>query len=103
MLCIGLLVLALICGATENVHAQVAGGNISGTVTDSSARVIANVQIKITNIATGVSREITTNDEGVYSAPNLQAGTLWFAKTLHALHYNDFFLLGVTPSAWIAG
>src|ERR1035437_452781 len=30
-------------------------------------------------------------------------GPLWFAKTLHAPHYNDFFLLGVTPSAWIAG
>ena len=28
---------------------------------------------------------------------------LWFTKTLHALHYNDFLLLGVTPSAWIAG
>jgi hypothetical protein len=28
---------------------------------------------------------------------------VWFAKTLHALHYNDFLLLGVTPSAWIAG
>ena len=75
MLCIGLLVVALICGATENTHAQVAGGNISGTVTDSNARVIANVQIKITNMATGVSREMTTNEEGVYSAPNVQAGT----------------------------
>src|ERR1035437_7300794 len=31
------------------------------------------------------------------------ASGLWFAKTLHAPHYNDFFLLGVTPSAWIAG
>jgi len=35
---------------------------------------------------------------------NLHQGfRVWFAKTLHALHYNDFFLLGVTPSAWIAG
>src|SRR5450631_127954 len=69
------LVLLLLCSVPAIVHAQVAGGNISGTVTDSSARVIGKVQIKITNIATGVSREITTNDEGVYSAPNLQAGT----------------------------
>src|SRR5450631_2736613 len=69
------LVLFLLCSIPAIVHAQVAGGNISGTVTDSSARVIGNVQIKITNIATGVTREITTNDEGVYSAPNLQAGT----------------------------
>jgi hypothetical protein len=28
---------------------------------------------------------------------------VWFAKTLRALHYNDFFLLGVTPSDWLPG
>ena len=69
------LVLFLLCSIPAIVHAQVAGGNISGTVTDSSARVIGNVQIKITNVATGVTREVTTNDEGFYSAPNLLPGT----------------------------
>jgi hypothetical protein len=69
------LVLLLLCSIPALVHAQVAGGNISGTVTDSSARVIGNVQIKITNVATGVTREVTTNDEGFYSAPNLLPGT----------------------------
>jgi Carboxypeptidase regulatory-like domain/TonB-dependent Receptor Plug Domain/TonB dependent receptor len=54
---------------------QVAGGTISGTVTDSSGRVIGNVQIAIDNLATGVTREITTNAEGFYSAPNLVPGT----------------------------
>ena len=47
---------------------------ISETVTDSSARVVTGVQIKISNITTGVTREVTTNEEGVYSAPNLQPG-----------------------------
>ncbi len=75
MLCVGLLVWVLVCGAVANVHAQVAGGSISGTVIDSSSRVVSNVQINITNVATGVSREVTTNGEGVYSAPNLQPGT----------------------------
>ena len=74
-ICVELLILVLICGATANVHAQVAGGSISGTVTDSGARVVSGVQIKITNVATGVTREVTTNEEGVYSAPNLQPGT----------------------------
>ena len=74
-ICVGLLVLVLICATSANIHAQVAGGNISGTVTDSSARVVTGVQIKISNIATGVTREVTTNEEGVYSAPNLQPGT----------------------------
>jgi carboxypeptidase family protein/TonB-dependent receptor-like protein len=58
-----------------NLHAQVAGGTISGTVTDSSGRVINKVEITITNVATGVTRVVTTNDEGFYSAPNLLPGT----------------------------
>src|SRR6266699_2400531 len=54
---------------------QVAGGTISGTVTDSSGRVLGNVQITINNLATGVTRDVTTNDGGFYSAPNLLPGT----------------------------
>src|ERR1700688_2765623 len=73
-ICVVLLSWVLISGAVSNVHAQVTGGSVSGTVTDSGARVVNNVQIKITNVATGVAREVTTNDEGVYSAPNLQPG-----------------------------
>jgi hypothetical protein len=71
----GLLVFLWFAVAGANLHAQVAGGTISGTVTDSSGRVINNVQITITNVATGVTRDVTTNDEGFYSAPNLLPGT----------------------------
>src|SRR5258708_6900728 len=74
-ICVSLVTLTLICGITANAHAQVAGGNISGTVTDSSSRVVKDVKIIFTNVATGVTREVTTNDEGVYSAPNLLPGT----------------------------
>src|SRR5258708_7453216 len=73
--CRALLILLLFSVVAVNVHAQVAGGTISGTVTDSSGRVINNVQITITNVATGVTRDVTTNDEGFYSAPNLLPGT----------------------------
>src|SRR3981189_2714626 len=75
MLCVSLLVSLLFCGVAANVHAQVAGATISGTVTDSSGRVINNVQITITNVATGGTREVTPNGEGFYSAPNLLPGT----------------------------
>src|SRR3984893_13688591 len=74
-LCRGLLFFVALAVVAANLHAQVAGGTISGTVTDSSGRVINNVEITITNVATGVTREITTNDEGFYSAPNLLPGT----------------------------
>jgi hypothetical protein len=82
-LCAGILVLALICGASQNIDAQVAGGTISGTVTDVSGRVIKDVQITITNVATGVTRQVTTNDEGFYSAPNLLPGTYEVKVTAH--------------------
>src|SRR6266436_8343765 len=74
-LCGVLLILLSFSVLAINVQAQVAGGTISGTVTDSSGRVVNNVQITITNVATGVTREVTTNDEGFYSAPNLLPGT----------------------------
>src|SRR6266849_747569 len=74
-LCRGLLILLLFSVVVVNLHAQVAGGTISGTVTDSSGRVINNVRITINNFATGVTRDVTTNDEGFYSAPNLLPGT----------------------------
>src|SRR5260370_26504701 len=69
--------LMLIFNATVSVHlqAQVSGGTISGTVVDSSGRVIPNASISITNIATGISRTVTTNADGVYTAPNLLPGT----------------------------
>jgi hypothetical protein len=65
----------LLFSVAVNLRAQVAGGTISGTVTDSSGRVIDSVQIRITNVETGVAREVTTNAEGFYSAPNLLPGT----------------------------
>ena len=73
--CVVVVALAFIHSATLNAHAQVTGGTISGTVNDSGGRVVPTVHILITNVATGVSREVTTNEEGFYSAPNLQSGT----------------------------
>jgi hypothetical protein len=69
------LLVVVLLSVVVNLHAQVAGGTISGTVTDSSGRVINKAEITITNVATGVTRVVTTNDEGFYSAPNLLPGT----------------------------
>src|ERR1035441_938722 len=54
-----------------NVQAQVAGGSITGTVVDTSGGVVANVSVSITNVATGINRSVTTNEDGIYIAPNL--------------------------------
>jgi len=57
------------------VQAQVTGGTISGTVVDTSGRVIPNANISITNVATGIGRALITNTNGVYTGPNLLPGT----------------------------
>ena len=52
-------------------HAQVAGGTLSGTVTDPNGGGVPNASVVITNVATGVNREVTTNSNGFYTAVNL--------------------------------
>jgi hypothetical protein len=55
-------------------RAQVVGATLSGTVKDQSGAVIPNAQISITNVATGVSRNIVTYAAGFYTAPDLLPG-----------------------------
>ncbi|MBV8475961.1 MAG: TonB-dependent receptor [Acidobacteria bacterium] len=62
-------------GAVSRGYGQVAGGTISGTVSDSTGRVIADADVVIKNTATGVTRETKTNSDGLYTAPNLVPGT----------------------------
>jgi hypothetical protein len=57
------------------VVAQEAGGTIVGTVTDPSGAALASANVTIKNVATGVARNSTTNEDGVYTAPNLIPGT----------------------------
>src|SRR5258707_776380 len=69
------LTLTLIfCATNLNLEAQVTGATISGTVVDTTGRLIANARIVVTNTATSISRSVTTNADGVYTVPNLLAG-----------------------------
>ncbi len=56
-------------------EAQVVGGTLSGTLTDESGAVIPNGQVSIKNLATEVTRSVTMNADGFYTAPNLLPGT----------------------------
>ncbi len=56
------------------IWTQVAGGSFSGTVTDQSGAIVPNAQISIKNLATGVTRTVTTDAAGFYVAPNLLPG-----------------------------
>jgi hypothetical protein len=50
-------------------------GTVTGTVTDAQGAAVPNAKVTISNDATGVSAEITTNDAGIYSRPALPPGT----------------------------
>lgn len=68
------VLLALLTAVPIAVTQQV-GGTISGTVTDPSGAAIPNADVTILNVATGVSRAVSTNQAGLFSAPNLLPGT----------------------------
>ena len=74
------ILIAVIAAMTVTVlvgaaAAQVAGATLSGTVADASGAVIPNATILIKNTATGVVRQVTTNANGFYIAPNLLPGS----------------------------
>jgi hypothetical protein len=55
--------------------AQVSGGTISGSVRDSSERAIAGAHVSVRNSETAILRSVTADNDGIYTAPNLVAGT----------------------------
>jgi len=57
------------------VSAQTSGnGNINGTISDKSGAAVPNVTVVVLNVDTGVSRTLTTNNDGSYAANFLLPG-----------------------------
>jgi hypothetical protein len=74
-------------------RAQVAGGTLSGTITDPSGAGIPQAQVVIKNVATGVERTLTTNSDGFYIAPNLLPGD--YQVTVSAKGFNTEVKSGI--------
>ena len=69
-------VVLLLLLVTTPVFAQNAGsGDIRGTVTDPSGAVIPGVSVTLVETSTGVTKQLTTNDAGIYDAVSVLAGT----------------------------
>lgn len=49
-------------------------GRISGTVTDQTGGAVAGAMVTVTDVARGLSRNLTTDAAGLYAAPNLIPG-----------------------------
>ncbi|MGH9853385.1 MAG: TonB-dependent receptor, partial [Blastocatellia bacterium] len=54
---------------------QSATATIEGVVTDPNAAVIPGAKVTVKNVATGLTREITTDESGIYRIAALQPGT----------------------------
>src|SRR6267143_925736 len=67
-----ILILVILSSAPSS--AQVSGATLSGTITDSSGGVVPDSRVVITNVATGVITNVTTNSDGFYTAANLLPG-----------------------------
>jgi len=70
--CFVLLALAVCCGV---IYGQAVKGTLLGTVTDTSTAVVPNAKVVITEVNTGISREASTNQSGVYVFSTLDQGT----------------------------
>jgi outer membrane receptor protein involved in Fe transport len=69
--------LAVLCviGAAIPGRAQVLYGSLVGNVTDATGASVPGAAIKITHIQTNETREVRTNDSGIYTLSTVPAGT----------------------------
>ncbi len=66
--------LALSFGLAPSAIAQSVSGTILGTVTDSTGAIVAGAKVTIVNEGTGLTRVLTADSNGDYTAPNLPTG-----------------------------
>lgn len=76
----------LVPGATG--IAQSGNATLQGTITDPSGAAIPGAQIHVIATQTGVARDIVSNGDGFYSAPNLSAATYRVSVQAN-IHYID--------------
>jgi len=87
-----LLLGVLNCGPAS--YAQLAGGNLSGSIKDESGMSVPEVSITIRDTATDAVRELESNSDGLYSAPNLPPGS--YELTVTAKGFATLILKNVT-------
>lgn len=73
-LCRLLTVLAMLLACSSSSFAQVLYGSLTGTIEDASNAAVPNAKIEVVNMATGVSRQATSDERGAFQFNDLQAG-----------------------------
>ena len=75
-------------------QSQALNGQIEGTISDQTGAAVPNAAITVTNIETGATRTVTTDESGVYRFPLLPLGT--YRITAEAANFKKFVREGIT-------
>src|SRR5690349_6826744 len=78
-------------------QSQAINGTIEGTITDQSGAALPGVSVTVTNVDTGDSRVVVSNDAGVYRAPLLPLGR--YRVSAESSGFRKFEQQGLTLSA----
>ncbi len=74
----GLVIVAMLLSGIFHLpaaFAQVAGATLSGVVSDPAGTGVPSASVSIKNVTTGIAREVKTDTDGYYTAPNLLPGS----------------------------
>lgn len=91
------LLLALAFAAPAAAQSTAINGTIEGTVQDDQGGVLPGVTVTVTNIDTGDSRAVVTNESGLYRAPLLSLGAYRVSAELQG--FKKFEQTGITLRA----
>ncbi|MEW5976979.1 MAG: carboxypeptidase regulatory-like domain-containing protein [Acidobacteriota bacterium] len=75
-------------------QSQMTTGTIEGTVLDESGAVVAGASVVLTHVSTGISRTVTTGENGRYTAPLLSVGN--YEITVQMAGFSTVRRTGVT-------
>jgi len=94
---IAVLIAGLLSGlllALAPATAQVLYGTVAGTVTDPTGAAVPKATVSLVNTATGLSRQVSTDETGYFSVPNLLQGS--YDITVNASGFKPFTRRGVS-------
>ncbi len=88
------MITVLILSTNVFTQSQALNGQIEGTVTDSNGAVVVNANLIVTNIETGASRALKSDESGFYRAPLLPLGS--YRVTVEAANFKKLVRDGIT-------
>jgi len=91
-----ILLLGCLSAVAAFPQAEIGGASLNGTVSDPSGASVAGAKVTVNSPQTGLTRETTSNDSGLYSLPLLPVGT--YDVTVKAEGFKLFKRTGVSLS-----